>query len=226
MSLQSEIAATVDRPAAGPLVDARLRCLALAHAASCVRRIETTEALYRLAAERGADAAALIETAVQVVAYAGFPSAIEGLAALRRSGALGEGPGPIDLGRPLAPEALAATGRATFEAVYADSTEDVLTELDGLVPGFAGLVLGQAYGRILSRPGLTLGERELLAVAGLAVMALPRPLESHIRGALRNGCEATDVEDILLSSIPLADERSRTAIDQAVLRLSRRVTRP
>jgi len=63
-------------------------------------------------------------------------------------------------------------------------------------------------------------------VAGLSAMALPRPLESHIRGALRNGYEPVDVEDILLSTLPLADERSRTAIDQAVLRLSRRVTRP
>ena len=226
MTLQSEIAAVIDRPAAGPRVDPGLRCLTLAHAASCIRRNEATEALYARARALGVAPERLVETALLVVAYAGFPSAIEGFGALHRSGALQGWSGSIEVGPPPAPDDLAAIGRATFEAVYAESTGPVLAELDGLLPGFSELVLGQVYGRLIARPVLTLGERELLAVAGLSAMALPRPLESHIRGALRNGYEPVDVEDILLSTLPLADERSRTAIDQAVLRLSRRVTRP
>jgi 4-carboxymuconolactone decarboxylase len=113
-----------------------------------------------------------------------------------------------------------------WEAVYRDQADKVAGTLEGLIPGLSRWVIEDAYGRILSRPGLTLGERELLAVSALALMAQPAPLDSHLRGALRNGSSQSDVEDILRCSRPLASPAARDVVDRALARLSRKVYEP
>lgn len=206
-----------DRPGPTPAV----RALALAHGATCARLLEFVRPLYDLARSHGADEAQIRETALQVVAFGGFPSAIAGLEALGATS-------PDDAVAPLtvpAPQEAARAGRATFEAVYRANTDVVLEHLDDLVPGFSNWVLHAAYGSILSRPALDLVDRELLAVAALALMGLARPLESHIRGALHNGSPAPHVDDILLCSRTLAAPAARSVIDHARDRLQRRILR-
>lgn len=212
----ADLVAAVDAPGLAP----SRRALVLAHAAACLRHFDEAGRLFALALKRGAGFPALQETALQVAAYAGFPTAIATLELLAglRPGSGSERPFPADANH-------ADRGRETFEAVYAGSTDEVLAHLENLMSGLSEHVLGAAYGRILSRPGLGLADRELMAVSALACMGLGRPLESHIRGALRNGCGMQDVEDILQSSRLLAEPRFQTVIDQAQSRLQRRITR-
>ena len=54
-----------------------------------------------------------------------------------------------------------------------------------------------AYGKVLGRPGLPASERECIAVALLAVLDLPRQQVAHVRGALRCGATAEEVEAAL-----------------------------
>ncbi len=226
--------------------DPAARSLALAHGCACTGRWEALAILCHGALERGRTAADLVEMGLQVVAYAGFPRAIEALGIVRdvlerAPEAAAEGIEPTADGEPDGAEALARAGHEVFEDIYREATPEVLAGLDALCAGFSRWVLMDAYGRILSRPGLSLADRERMAVSALALMALPAPLGSHIRGALRNGSTCADVEDILRSSRALADgHRDPTptptvtasegstrsphdVIDQALDRLSRKV---
>ena len=189
------------------------RALILAHGTTCIRRLDLAEALYGLALAHGAGTAQLEETALQVVAYGGFPSAIGGLETVRR---LRGGQGPTALEQTLTADEARRRGRQAFADVYRDNTEPVLAHLDALIPGFSGWVLEAAYGRILSRSGLTLVDRELMAVCALGLMGLERPLESHVRGALHNGSTPEHVDDILRSSRALAEPRSLPAISRTL----------
>ncbi len=54
------------------------------------------------------------------------------------------------------------------------------------------------YGRILSRPGLTLRERELCVIAVLAGQNVAPQLSSHLRGAMRAGATAEAVRHAVL----------------------------
>jgi 4-carboxymuconolactone decarboxylase len=211
------MALVVRRPGGAP----RTRCLALLHGAACAGRFDAVPPLLALAAGLGVKAPALLETALQVVAYGGFPRAIELLTHLRR-----EAPPPPGTPRADGDPDLAGRGRAVWGAIYARQAEEVLATLEALHPGFSQVVLQDAYGRILARPGLPLAERELLAVAALALMALPAPLGSHIRGALRNGCNADAVMDTLDTCRVLADPAALLVLEQAQDRLSRSVYRP
>jgi 4-carboxymuconolactone decarboxylase len=222
MDLSADLAAVICRPGGDPGV----RCLALLHGATCIGRFDAVESLHGLAAELGIEPMRLQETALQVVAYGGFPRAIAGLAlwADVRGGDAPDGAtGSLSEG---AAEDQAAAGRAVWDAVYAHNGGDVIDSLEHLAPGFSGWVLEAAYGRILARPGLSLEERELLAVAALTLMALPAPLGSHARGALRNGSKPETVMDILDCCRVLADASATPVLDQALDRLSRNVYRP
>jgi len=243
LSLAQDIDDTLRRPGGDPAV----RCLALLHGAACAGRFDAVPALLAHACAHGLPPTdpRLAETALQVVAYGGFPRAIELLTMLRsaRAGTPAEAPAQASArspdAAPIAPiaplvgpagsppgEALALRGRAVWDAIYKDSAPDVLATLEDLLPGFSRLVLEDAYGRLLARPGLSLAERELLAVAALALMALPAPLGSHIRGALRNGSNQQAVMDILDTCRVLADPAALAVLAQAQDRLSRSVYRP
>ena len=242
MAPNDRIASLLDLPGG----DAGVRALSLAHGCACTGRWQELRVLSEAALRRGRTPADLVEMGLQVVAYAGFPRAIETLGVVRAVlEASGDPPDglPGAGGAPADEQALAGAGRVVFERIYADATGDVLESLDALCDGFSRWVLVDAYGRILGRPGLSLGDRELMAVSALALMALPAPLGSHIRGALRNGSTTDDVEDILRCSRALAEDlpepstrdsrpgghtedrarAPRDVIDQALVRLSRKV---
>ena len=222
MPLLQDLEAAVFSPSGDP----SLRCLALLHGATCIGRFDAVAALHALADRLQIPAARRREAALQVVAYGGFPRTIEGLsllaerapAAAVESPAQASAPSPADERRP--------RGRAVWDRIYADQADEVLNWLGTLAPELPGWVLDDAYGRVLSRPGLSLAERELLGVAALALMALPAPLASHVRGALRNGSNAMAVGDILRASRGLAAPNALAVIDQALQRLDRNVLRP
>ena len=73
-----------------------------------------------------------------------------------------------------------------------------MRRLNALHPDLAVWIVRDGYGRVLSRPGLTARERELLAVAALAALGgLEKQLESHVRGARRVGASEAEIRAVL-----------------------------
>ena len=219
MSPQELEAAVLDPPG-----DPALRCLALLHGATCIGRFDAVETLHALADRLRIPAARRREAALQVAAYGGIPRTIEGLSLLAErapaeAAACASDPEPEAAERRV-------RGRAVWDRIYAEQADDVLAWLGTLAPELPGWVLDDAYGRVLSRPGLELAERELLGVAALALMGLSAPLASHVRGALRNGSNAEAVGDILRACRALAAPNALAVIEQALQRLDRNVLRP
>ncbi len=125
--------------------------------------------------------------------FAGFPRAVEASLVLQRAGGLGEPSAEECATEPTEP----AAGRPLFETIYAGQTETVLGMLRGGHPAFEEWILGHAYGRVLSRPGLSAARRELLACAALTALGQDRQLGSHVRGALRCGAAMGQIEAML-----------------------------
>jgi 4-carboxymuconolactone decarboxylase len=224
VSPTDEIEQAVRRP--GEPGRPALRCLALLHGAACIGRFDAVATLGALARRLEIAPQRVHECALQVVAYGGYPRAIEALGALAPATPPSAGP---PAGEPAEQHDLAqraARGRRAFEAVYGEQVAPVRQALERLSPGLADWVCEDAYGRVLARAGLELGERELLAVAALALMALPSPLDSHVRGALRNGSTPPAVIDILDTCCVLADPQALTLIRRVRDRLHRTPTEP
>jgi len=135
------------------------------------------------------------EAVLQTHLFAGFPRLVEAYGVLAECGGLG----PPEPGEetPDDEEALRERGRALFERIYAGEAEAVRALLAGHQPAFADWIESHAYGRVLSRPGLSPDRRELLATCALAALGQERQLASHARGSLRCGATPAQLEAAL-----------------------------
>jgi len=58
------------------------------------------------------------------------------------------------------------------------------------------------WGDVWSRPGLDRRTRSLLNLAMLTALNRPHEFSVHVRGALRNGCTVTEIQEALLHTAP------------------------
>src|SRR5207302_1273460 len=108
------------------------------------------------------------------------------VALVRVAAALGEG--KIDVLR----DRFGAARAAGYGRAY----HKLLLNLRALHPALEDLVLVDAYGKVIGRPGLDLQRRELCTVAAIAVLGAAQQLHSHLRGALNTGASREEVEAV------------------------------
>jgi 4-carboxymuconolactone decarboxylase len=75
-----------------------------------------------------------------------------------------------------------------------------------------------AYGDVWARDALPLAAKSLVMVGMMAAAARPAELRVHLKGALKNGCSAEQIQEVLLlvalyCGIPAANEAHRAAVE-------------
>ena len=80
------------------------------------------------------------------------------------------------------------------------------------------IINAYAYGDVWQRPALPPATKSLVMVAMMAAAGHANELGVHIKGALKNGCSADEIRDVLLllalyCGIPAANEAHRIAVD-------------
>lgn len=142
---------------------------------------------------RGANPALLMEWALQIHLFDGFPASIEALRLLAEL----DGPVPraAVLREESPPDQRRRRGEELFRQVYGNHAAEVKQALAGRSPELLEWILDHGYGRVLSRPGLDPADREVLAVAILARKGWRHQLRAHLRGALACGADP----DLLLA---------------------------
>lgn len=88
-------------------------------------------------------------------------------------------------------------GFRILQKVYGAQSEPLLMNLQDLHPEFSHWIGNEVYGRIFSRRGLTLKERELLNVSVLLFQNYEVQLYSHLRGAIRVGTDLKSLRKII-----------------------------
>src|SRR5213596_882932 len=181
-----------------PALDAQTA--ALVRVAAAVARGKAPELNARFAAARDARVPGLWieELLLQSMLVVGYPLALVAFGAWRGVG----GPAPVegDGAEDLAHadwESWAARGAAVCRAVYGRAYHKLLVNLRAMHPALEDLVLVDAYGKVIGRPGLDLKRRELCTVATTAVLGTAEQLHSHLRGALNTGASAAEIEAVL-----------------------------
>src|SRR5213594_5071297 len=195
-----------------PVLDAQTA--ALVRVAAAVARGKAPELQARFAAARDARVPGMWieELLLQSMLVVGYPLALVAFAAWRGVG----GPAPVEGdGADLAHadwESWAARGAAVCREVYGRAYHKLLVNLRALHPALEDLVLVDAYGKVIGRPGLDLKRRELCTVATTAVLGTADQLHSHLRGALNTGASGDEIEGVLeLVDGDLDAERRRSA---------------
>ncbi len=144
----------------------------------------------RAALRAGATPARLDETLLQLVPFAGYARAINAFAAFQEI-------------LPHVPRASRERGgrrrrgEALCRRIYGPVYEKMIARMGAFHPDLAAWILEDGYGKVLSRPILSIRERELIVVAVLSALRLPLQLESHVRGARRVGATEREVAAML-----------------------------
>lgn len=153
-----------------------------------------------------AASAACVETAVPVTwveelilqsyLFCGFPRTLNAMREWRRvSGvaAPAEDTGAVPGGAP----AWQASGEATCAVVYGPFYDKLRHNIVALHPALDDWMIAEGYGKILSRPGLSLRIREQCVVAACVASEQERQLHSHLHGALNAGVPADELRGTL-----------------------------
>ena len=82
-------------------------------------------------------------------------------------------------------------------AIYGRTFHKLMLNLRALHPAIEPLVVVDAYGKILGRPGLDSKRRELCTLAAIAMQNAPRQLHAHLRGALNTGSTRHEVDEVI-----------------------------
>ena len=179
-----------------PELDART--VALARLAMAIARGDEAALRERLRAATGAGVPSLWveELLLQSFLNVGYPLALMAFAVWREVA-----PATADGGESLLHGEhgrWAKRGEALCAEVYGRTYHKLLVHLRSLHPALEPLVVVDAYGKILARPGLDAARRELCTLAAITMLEAPRQLHAHLRGALNLGWTREDVDAVLV----------------------------
>ncbi|GAB7548306.1 carboxymuconolactone decarboxylase family protein [Cupriavidus sp. CuC1] len=132
----------------------------------------------------------LVELMNHLVVYAGFPAALNGVAACKAVFAKEGVSVNADTQAPALVPAGSRfdTGLASLREIDGEAGERVLASLKDIAPDLGRYIIEFAFGDIYTRPGLDLVSRELVTVAALTALGSATPqLKVHMHGLLNVG---------------------------------------
>ncbi len=118
----------------------------------------------------------------------GFPAMLEGLEFVRKMRPRNSP------GRRRSPS---GRGKRILRQIYGSQTDKLLQNIDRIHSDARSMIVNDVYGRVFSRHGLSLKERELMNVTVLALQGLDRQLYSHLRGSVRLGIHIAAMREAL-----------------------------
>jgi 4-carboxymuconolactone decarboxylase len=100
-----------------------------------------------------------------------------------------------------------------------ENVDAKLRDVDDFNRDVQRLVTEFAWGTVWTREGLSLRDRSLINLGMLTALNRPHELRSHVRGALNNGCTATEIRETLIQTavycgFPAALDAFRVARDE------------
>jgi 4-carboxymuconolactone decarboxylase len=136
------------------------------------------------------------EVILQSYLFAGFPRTLNA-ARIWRSVSARPAPESDDAASALNAADWVRRGEETCSIVYGSSYGMLRRNVRALHPALDQWMITDGYGKVLSRPELSLRVRELCIVAACAATAQQRQLHSHLHGALNAGANGDELQAVL-----------------------------
>jgi len=158
------------------------------------------------------------EILLQSCLFVGFPVVLNAFEVLRAQ-EVGCAKGSIDTSLT---ERL-IVGEELCARIYGEAYDSLRENVRNLHPDLDRWVIADGYGKTLSRPGLSVCDRELCIVAQLAAGRHGRQLKAHLFGALNVGATPEAVESVLEIGIASGTREDRVELLSLWSEVKRRV---
>ncbi|MBE2281781.1 MAG: hypothetical protein IAE91_15450 [Ignavibacteriaceae bacterium] len=129
----------------------------------------------------------IYECILQTYLFAGYPSALNSLKIFNNHF------GNLETLPPENQVELYDKGLTVAEKIYGDRLFKLIKNIEKLSPSLSRWFISEGYGKVFSREGVSLQEREITAVVCLCVLEFEEQLISHLRGSIRTGLKTDDL---------------------------------
>lgn len=131
----------------------------------------------------------LYEAILQTYLFCGFPSTIESLKAFNNVFSYKADEYSV--------LNVKSEGEKVCKIIYGSNYPKLLKNMASISPDLKNWMIQEGYGKVLSRPFLTLKQRELINVAILSTSYFPVQLLSHLIGALNAGSNISELKEVI-----------------------------
>jgi len=191
---------------------AATRSLALYSASIALSDYEVLTQSQQICIHYGATSGQMYETVLQSYLFLGFPRMLTAAERLAQDGLA-----PVDgrmsarvednsmgdwLGR----------GRALCHRVYDSNYDALKSRVEAMAPEIFLWMELEGYGKVLSRPGLDIVDRELAIVSCLIMENRPAQLHSHLRGAINVGAPHELVRHVVSDLNPVIADADESTV--------------
>jgi len=184
--------------------DRQVRLLSVLSAVIAVCDNDLSRATLLYLKRGGLEREVIYETILQSYLFLGFPRMIEAALVFKEIFGNTQGNNDIERISPEEAEAWFENGMNLCQRVYSENFDMLQKKFKAVSPEIFRWMVIEGYGKVLSRPGLTLVERELAEVAALIIEKRERQLTSHVLGSLNVGAEMNLIKQVNEDIKPLA----------------------
>jgi alkylhydroperoxidase/carboxymuconolactone decarboxylase family protein YurZ len=131
----------------------------------------------------------LYEAILQTYLFCGFPSTIESLKAFNK--VFNYKADEYNVSN------IKSSGQKVCKIIYGANYLKLLKNMASISPDLKNWMIEEGYGKVLSRPGLTLKQRELINASILSTSYFPVQLLSHLIGALNAGSSKQELQSVI-----------------------------
>ena len=195
---------------ARPGLDERTRQLAIVImlATAGNRPVQLTRHI-EAALRAGLSRSELTEALMQLVVYAGFPTALNAIStatAVFEREAQTAATATVPASSASESSAQRTTrGLAVLAQTSRSAGAAVIASFDDLAPDIGRAIVAHAYGDVFARSEIDLRSRELAACAAFAAVGnqvMTTPLRVHVQAALNTGATRAEITEVLLNLVP------------------------
>ncbi len=136
----------------------------------------------------------IYETILHSYLFCGFPAAIESLKIFKKYYKHYK-----SIPNEVSNQNLKKSGEINCKLIYKNNYNKLLENMNRISPEMKNWMLFEGYGKVMSRTGLSLYEREFITISILTVRYFEYQLHSHLKGCIHLGAHVDLIKEILFS---------------------------
>lgn len=180
-----------------------LEILSLISASAAIKNLEKFDYFVHLAIQKRISKAKIYEALLQNYLFCGFPNALFFLKRFQHLTNFKPKKYKSDFNQ------LKEKGIKTSKKIYGNKLPKLISNVKKFSPELSEWLIIEGYGKVISRPTLSIKEREACIISVLSVQMFEEQLKSHLFGGLKNGLTPKMIERLISNLTEIGCEKEK-----------------
>uniref|UniRef100_A0A7V2ZKA4 Carboxymuconolactone decarboxylase-like domain-containing protein n=1 Tax=Ignavibacterium album TaxID=591197 RepID=A0A7V2ZKA4_9BACT len=180
-----------------------LEILSLISASATIKNLEKFDYFIHQAIQKRISKAKIYEVLLQNYLFCGFPNALYFLKRFQHLTDFKPKKYKADSNK------LKEKGIKTSKKIYGEKLPNLISNVKKISPELSEWLIIEGYGKVISRPTLSIKEREACIISVLSVQMFEEQLKSHLFGGLKNGITPKMIDKLILNLTEIGCEKEK-----------------